>query len=93
MSDSESMSFQDSITLSDLEDQGDSDQDGGEMGENEDKNVTLIRLVREKDFLFTKSDRRHNERHTTERAWAKIGAELGWSKDGKSFHILRKPLL
>lgn len=69
MSDNESQS----TVLSDFED---------DVGP-EDQNITLIRLVKERAFLYTKADKRYSDRNLTERTWTQIATQIGWTKDGK----------
>ncbi|GFR96619.1 transcription factor Adf-1 [Elysia marginata] len=50
-------------------------------GRSEDKTITLIRLVKERAFLYRKTDKRYSDRNLTERTWTQISTELGWTKE------------
>ncbi|RUS91127.1 hypothetical protein EGW08_001152 [Elysia chlorotica] len=47
----------------------------------EDQNITLIRLVKEREFLYTKYDKRYSDRNITEMTWTQIATQIGWAKD------------
>ena len=67
------------MMMSDNESQATIPSDLEDDGGPEDQNITLIRLVKQKEFLYIKSDRRYSDRNLTERTWTQIATQIGWT--------------